>query len=431
MDFKPTRLQWKLWQTFHDSETKEVLFGGAAGSAKSFGLCSLGVIKCLELPGIRFSLCRKNFTVLKRTTLVSLFEVLTYFGLKPDFDYFYKQQEAKIQFNNGSEIIFVDLDYYPSDPDYQKLGGLLVTCNLIDEVGELNDIKAYTTIISRAGRWKNEELNVMPMTISTCNPTTNFIKQRFYTPSLINELPPYRKFIKGTLKDNPYLSDEYRLNLEQSLDEIQKKRLLYGLWEYEESDFDLFRTADIEQLFALRDFENSKTIATIDLAVDRDDTVALIWNGLTVVDIVKAKPEVNNIQFIKQIRDEYNINLNNIVYDASGLGADIKKHYPAARAFIGASKVIGKEKYKNLRHQCFFKLSEYTQKGLIYIATDKEKQRIKRELKEIKRLQHILNNVEIIPKKDIKRVLGHSPDLADCLSMRMLIELKQGRTGFA
>ena len=117
IDYKPTKKQHQLWKMIHDEETYQVLFGGAAGGGKSFGICSIMTLLCLSKKGIRIGLARKNLTTLKKTTLISLFEVFSHFDLKPDKKVFelglsiglyfnydelpLELKNFKIQFNDG------------------------------------------------------------------------------------------------------------------------------------------------------------------------------------------------------------------------------------------------------------------------------------------------------------------------------------------
>ena len=49
IEFSPTLKQSLLFDYFEDDITTEILYGGSAGCGKSFGVCSLMIIKCLEL----------------------------------------------------------------------------------------------------------------------------------------------------------------------------------------------------------------------------------------------------------------------------------------------------------------------------------------------------------------------------------------------
>ena len=150
IDFNPTQKQWLMFEAFDNTNTTELLFGGSVGSAKSYGLCSLIAVKCLQYPGVRVLLGRKVLKDLKKTTLVSLFEVFKDFGLKTT-DYNYNQQASEVTFSNGSVIILSELAFLPSDPNFERLRGNLLTFAAIDEASEVSG-KAREIVASRCGR---------------------------------------------------------------------------------------------------------------------------------------------------------------------------------------------------------------------------------------------------------------------------------------
>ena len=428
INYQPTLKQHLLHEYIYDTKTTEILFGGAASGGKSYGICSEILMLCLTKPGIRIGLARKNYTTLKKTTLISLIEVASNWGVNNTFNY--NSQTGTIKFNNTSEIILVDLDYIPSEPNYERLQGLLLTCAFVDEAGELVEKKGYDTLFSRCGRWKNKELNVKQFICSTCNPSQNFLKEEFYDKARLNKLEEHKSFIPALITDNHYMDESYKESLLKTLDTIQIKRLVYGEWEYSSSDVDLFLIDDINKMY-FNDVtkEDDQLFASVDLATDRDDTIAVIWKGNQVIDIIKADLNINNISFIKKILTDFNIPPRNLVYDASGLGADIKRHLPYCVPFLGNAKPFNGENYTNLRNQAYFTLSNVVSNGGVGISIEKEKERLRKELLTIKRKDIIDNKVSIIDKKEIKRYLnGKSPDLADALMMKMIFNLKKPAT---
>ena len=152
IDFSPTIKQDKVFELFEDELTTEILFGGGVGASKTYLISALLTIKCLQYQGIRVGLCRNELTTLKKTTVVTLLsEVFPNFGLNKDEHYRYNPIEGKITFYNGSEIVFQELRHIPSDPDYTRLGGLLLTFAVIDEAGETSD-RGKEILQSRLGR---------------------------------------------------------------------------------------------------------------------------------------------------------------------------------------------------------------------------------------------------------------------------------------
>ena len=196
------------------------------------------------------------------------------------------------------------------------------------------------------------------------------------------------------------------------------------MWDYDQTDYDMFSIDDIENMYIKQENSSNDIYATFDVAVDRDNTVAILWKGLEIVDIIVADRNITNQMFMKDIIDKHNIPVKNVVFDASGVGNDLKRSFPSAKAFFGNGKVVGKVNYGNIRNQCYFKLSEYISNNKITISTLKEKDRLKKELMVLKRKEVVLNKVEMMNKKEIKQLLGNSPDIADALMMRMVLELR-------
>ena len=85
------------------------------------------------------------------------------------------------------------------------------------------------------------------------------------------------------------------------------------------------------------------------------------------------------------------------------------------------------ENFANLKSQCYFKLAERINRGEIFIdCSDIEvKALIVQELEQVK--QHNMDKdgkKSVLPKEQVKEVLGRSPDFADTLMMREWFELR-------
>jgi len=70
-----------------DKETKEILYGGAAGGGKS----ALGVLwiieQCQAYPGTRWLIGRSKLKTLKETTLNTFFELTSNLKLSKEYNY--------------------------------------------------------------------------------------------------------------------------------------------------------------------------------------------------------------------------------------------------------------------------------------------------------------------------------------------------------
>ena len=206
------------------NHVSELLYGGGAGGGKSMLGCAWLIYQCTNYPGTRWLMGRKTLKTLKETTLNSFFNVAVMGGVR------YRYIENKgILFPNGSGILLKDLDYSPSDSEYNELGSLEITGAFVDECNQISE-KCWNIVKSRI-RYKLDEYGLTPKILGTCNPTQNWVYDRFYSPHRDNKLSPERVFIQSLVDDNYKISKHYVKNLE-GLDEMSRERLLRGNWEY-------------------------------------------------------------------------------------------------------------------------------------------------------------------------------------------------------
>ena len=216
----------------NDSSVNYVLYGGAAGGGKTMLGCTWQILRRLKYPGTRGLIGRAKLDTLKKTTVATFLEVANMIGLIAGKDFTYNQQSHIIKFMNGSEIILADLFLYPSDPYMTDLGGLEITDFMIDEAAEVSE-KAFNIVSSRV-RYKLNEFNLVPKGLITCNPAKNWIYNQFYLPHKNNTLPEYKAFVQALPGDNLHLPSAYIQSLSR-LPEVDRKRLLEGDWEYDNS----------------------------------------------------------------------------------------------------------------------------------------------------------------------------------------------------
>jgi phage terminase large subunit len=207
VDIKLTKKQSQAWRLLMDDITNEVLYGGSAGAGKSFIGCLWITTLCLKYKGIRCLIGRTVLTQLKMTTLNTLFETLQSMNLKSGEHYTYNGQSNVITFQNGSEIILKDLQYQPSDPNFDSLGGLELTAVFVDEAAQISQL-AYNILKSRI-RFKLNEYKLQPKILMTCNPGQVWLKKVFYLPYIQDSLPDNMKFVPALPMDNPHLPASY------------------------------------------------------------------------------------------------------------------------------------------------------------------------------------------------------------------------------
>ena len=403
-----------------DKDTREILYGGAAGGGKSWVGCAWLVMMCIQNEGTRYLMGRSKLDALKKTTLNTFFEVCSKWNMKSGEHYKYNGQTNVITFFNGSEIYLKDLFLYPSDRNFDSLGSLEITGAFIDEANQVTE-KAKNVVASRI-RYKLDEYDLIPKLFMSCNPAKNWVYSEYYRPSLDGSIRPYRKFIQAYVSDNEFISKHYEEQL-KTMDKVSQERLLYGNWEYDNSDDVLINYDSIIKMFNNK-IESGDRYITCDVArFGKDKSVVMLWDGLKVIDLKTfATNTITELaEYIQDLQRKYNVNLTNIIVDEDGVGGGLKDIL-RCRGFVNNSQALKKENYQNLKTQCYYKLADMINKAQLSVTNIEieVRQHLIEELEQVKRTKIDSDTrLSMLSKDKIKDIIGRSPDYSDALMMRM------------
>lgn len=438
IDATYTIKQQEAFNYLNDSVTTELVYGGAAGGAKSFLGCSWLIICCYKYPGSRWLMGRAVLKQLKQSTLLTFLEVCKKWGLRKNIDYKYNPLEGVITFlQTGSEIYLKDLAFYPSDPEYDSLGSTEFTGAFIDEASQVTE-KGKNVVRSRL-RYNLDVYGIVPKLLMTCNPSKNFLYNEFYKPWKEGTLEVGKAFIGAKVQDNPYLPLSYIATL-RTLDKNSQERLLHGNWEYDDDPSALM---DYDSILAL--FTNNADKPDPDLKDDKgrpipdtrpryivcdvarfgaDRTIITVWYGWECVRVyaykhASTKTTANNI---KMHAMEHGVQASHILVDEDGIGGGVKDQLYGIKGFIANSRPFHKANYQNLKAQCAYALGKrVVERGMAVRIDDVQmKQSLIEELEQVKATRYEKDvKLAIVPKDKIKMLLKRSPDIGDCLIMRM------------
>jgi len=422
---KLTKKQTKALDCLEDQETNELVFGGGAGGAKSVLGCYWAAKMCMKYPGIRGVMGRAILKTLRETTLNSFFWAMDQQNLKNGYHFKYNAQSNIISFITGSEILLKDLYSYPSDPNFDELGSLEITFAFVDECNQVTE-KAWNILKSRI-RYRLDEYGLIPKILGTCNPAKNWVYANFYKPSRDGALPDNKKFIQSLLSDNPFISKHYRENL-LSLDKNSKERLLNGNWEYDDDPSALMTIDKINDLFTNDFVATGNKYITADIArFGSDSSIIIYWNGLRAERIVqlrkKATTDVSDM--INGMRKMYGVPMSHVICDEDGVGGGVVDQL-GCEGFVNNSSALYGENFANLKSQCYYKLSDLINANEMFVATDDPviKEQLTEELEQVKQKDMDKDGKKaIIPKDQVKELIGRSPDISDALMMRMYFEI--------
>lgn len=414
-------------QALTDGRAREVLYGGAAGGAKSWTGCTWLTFMCETRPGTRWFVGRESLKSIKESTYITFLKVFKAYGIE---GVKYHATEHYLLFANGSRIDFLELRYYPSDPLFERFGSLEYTGGWIEEAGEVA-FGAFDVLKTRVGRHHNDQFTITPILFITCNPKKNWLYYSFYTPWKQNKLAPHRLFIQAFIQDNPAVDTGYLTQLKSLEDKAKKERLLLGNWDYEDDPSTLCEFDAIVALFTNDHVKPTGIMhGAADLAMQgRDRFIAGPRDGMVVkvaIDMEKSSGKQIEVA-LKEMMTREGIPHTKMVADSDGLGAYLESYLSGIKQFHGGAQAFDNKTFANLKSECAFKLAEVVNKGLMkVICTEEQRDRIIEELGVLKSLDvdGDEKRKRIISKDAMKDLLGRSPDYLDFLLMHMYFEVK-------
>lgn len=392
---------------------------------KSYALCAEAIRECLDVPGNRVLLARKESVAFKNTTLVTLLQLIPSSTV-------HRKVEQQFLFTNGSVLIYTGLG---TEKDNEKIRGLEIGFLGIDEASEV-DRNTFETAASRL-RWKPAMDAKRIKVRLTSNPSPGWLKEDFIdsprtkivkdgdgNPVLDEFGDPIEEqmyyYIKATMRDNPHVDDEYR----QQAEEIYADNPVW-LEAMVNGDWDAFTGNDqvIPSYQIIDAMEHNKatigtpTIWGLDIARKGDDSTVLFeCSGSKFRQVKEWKkkglevwgPEILDIYKESKIKPQL-INVDDI--GIGGLGVDYlaMNGLPARGLNVSRVSKHNSNKYTNMKAEIWWNLRNRFKNETLEIPNDNI---LKTELGSVK-FDYVSGRVMIPDKEKIKKNLGRSPDRAD------------------
>jgi len=188
MEIKSTVIFEKNYAALNDHDIRFVINEGGSRSSKTYSLCQLVIIYCLQNNNKVVSIIRKTFPALRATVLRDFIEILKELNIYSVEDH--NKSEHIYTFPNGSIVEFFSVD------DEQKIRGRKRDIAWCNEANEL-----YFDDFTQLNMRTESKL------IFDYNPSES--------TSWLYELPMEESIlIKSTYKDNPFLPQSIRAQIE-------------------------------------------------------------------------------------------------------------------------------------------------------------------------------------------------------------------------
>lgn len=431
-----------------DSETEEILYGGAKGGGKSFLGASLIFGDALIYPGTHYYIARKELNDLRKFTIPTIHEVFKKWGLDIAKYAPFNGQDNCFNIYNGSKVFLIACKEEPSDPLFERFGSMQMTRGWIEEGGEVEE-SAKSNLWIATGRWKNDEYKLKKKQLITANPKKGYLKRDFVDMAAQNVLPYNRAYIQAFASDNSYLPADYVHSLSSIKDKVARQRLYEGNWNYEDDKDSLISFDSLTDTFTNTIVKDTNKYLIVDVArKGRDSTVFSFFNGLELYKVEKYQKQgtEKTEQQIKDYAAASQIPYSHIVVDEDGIGGGVVDHLIGVKGFNAGSSpiqsaeqirerqakvnhsLIPKTVFGNLKAQCGWKLAELINEHKVSFKVPDYRDVIIEEL--TASLRDASPDSEskkyLRAKEDVKKDLnGRSPDVGDTILMRMWFELKK------
>lgn len=256
-------------------------------------------------------------------------------------------------------------------------------------------------------------------------------------------------FISGSIYDNKELlkvDPGYLANL-MAQDEQTKSQLLNGNWKVVVSENDIYDYGAFLGMFDnVKQAEGKGKYITADIALKGSDKFVVgYWEGYELANMLIMDKSKGNevVDGIANMARYHGVQNRHIAYDNDGVGGFVDGFIKGAIPFNNGGSPLEvkdstgqmkKENYFNLKTQCYYKSGDRVGRGeykvservatMMYDDRQTVRQRFITERKCIKRDKADSDGkLKIIPKEQMKRILGSSPDLMDMFMEREIFDL--------
>ena len=370
----------------------------AISAGKTRILATWLVLQCLQKPGIRGIMIAQTHSALKKVLIREIINFATTIGVKVK----YNGSSQEIYFENGS-VLFG----YTSENPSSVLGLTEIALLAIDEAAYCcEEIYNYAKDRMRGSKYPS-------MTRLISSPSTLDKVQNWFSKIVKDHED---SVIRATYRDNPFTSEEFKKELEDRYgigSNLFRQQCLGEIFDTDVASQIIFRHE-----FPIEKRENGKEywFGMDASGVGADSDMYAIIDKYGMVDYIE-KVEANTQQkvgIVSMLYDKYKVKYGNIdMTGGYGQGVyDLTRDKNLAISGINfAQKAIDLDKYPNARTEIYLELAKAIKQGFWVNDIVKE---------EMLAQALFINNRgqgQLVPKDDVKKILGHSPDLCDAVAL--------------
>lgn len=398
MDIKLSKWQSKWMRHFDD----DLFIACTAISAGKTRVLSIWlVMQCVQKPGIRGIMIAQTHSALRKVLIHDIMMFATQIGVHIDWN----KSSQELKFDNGS-VLFA----YSAENPTGILGLSEIDILAIDEAAYCaEEAYNYAKDRMRGGKYS-------PMTRLISSPSTMGRIQNWFS-RVVKEHKD--KVITATYKDNPFTSDDYKRELDER----------YGvgtnIWR-QQCMGELLDTDVASQIIFRGEFPaEKKTVGNVlgkwlgadfaGVGVDNNTYVVIDAYGMLWWTKINQQNSFEKSNMLRSTYREWGCKYGN-VDNTGGYGSgalDLLEGNPGVviDGVNFADEAYDKKQYPQARTEMYLELAQEIRNGF-WVCEEVKDELIAQGVTINKRGQQ-----QLLPKEEVKKILGHSPDLADALAL--------------
>lgn len=396
------QINWQLskWQRKFildgfDDELRIACTSVSAG--KSYALSIWIVLQCLKNPGIRGIIIAQNYRALTLVLIREIKNRCTELNIVIQ----HNKSNNELVFPNGS-ILY---GFSAESPD-AVLGLTEISLLAIDEAAYTNE-EIYN---NARDRMRGSKYTSRVRLISS---PSNTRAQNWFSTLCKNNAD---KVIHATAFDNPFTSQAFKDELVERYGEgtsLYRQQVLGEIF-----DTDIASQIIMRDQFALKKHNSDNTffmgIDCAGLGNDKDMFAVIDKYGMIEYKELQVGDTFQKSTIATSLYDKYKVKMCNID-GTGGYGQGLydllqSKSYSSSMINF-AQAAYNKELYPNARTEMYLELAKAVKNG--FWVNDE----VKEELLAQSVFINNKGNQQLVPKDDVKKVLGHSPDLCDAVAL--------------
>lgn len=393
-------LKLSQWQKRYIDRFDEdlVIACTAISAGKTRILATWLVLQCLMKPGIRGIMIAQNYRALTKVLIHDIVQ----FADEIDADIIWNKGSQEIHFPNGS-VLF---GYSAENPE-SVLGLSEISILAIDEAAYCNEeIYNYSKDRMRGGKYPS-------MTRLISSPSTMGRVQNWFS-AVCKKYP--EKVITATYKDNPFTSDAYKRELEERYGigtNLFRQQCLGEIFDTDVASQIIFRNEFPNERLGAKD-EYYLGFDASGLGADNDEFVVVDKFGMVDFREINQGDTFQKVSIISKFKDQYNFR--NAFADGTGgysTGVlDVAKDKGIKIQGINfAQKAFNEDLYPNARTEMYLELAKAV-KGGFWVNDTVREELLAQGVSINGRGQQ-----QLLPKEEVKKILGHSPDMCDAVAL--------------